>query len=84
MNPERVVIGAGQSMMIAAKVNDGSACGSFTFRSLNPEIADITANGWMSGYQEGECEIEVTAYNGVTSRSKVIVKSRADEDHRSL
>ena len=75
LNPERVVIGAGQSMMIAAKVNDGSACGSFTFKSLNPEIADITANGWMSGYREGECEIEVTAYNGVTSKSTVIVKA---------
>ena len=72
---ESIVLGVGQNLPLNATVNAESVCHSFTYESLNPEIATVNANGQLTGISEGACEIEVSAYNGATGRCAVTVKN---------
>ena len=71
---ESMTIGVGQNRVLSANVNAESACSSYTFKSLNPEIASVSEFGVITGKSEGICEIEVAAYNGVTARCTVTAK----------
>ena len=68
-----ITLGVGQSAAVGARVNSGSACNAFTYKSMNSSVARVSG-GWITGVSTGETEIEVTTYNGVSARCRVTVK----------
>lgn len=65
---------AGETVTVKAKVNDGASCGKYTFKSSNPAVADVSADGVVTGKGRGSATIEVSTYNGKKSSCKVSVQ----------
>ncbi len=65
---------AGETVKIKTKVNDGASCSGYTFKSSNPAVAEVSADGVVTGKGRGSATIEVSTYNGKKSSCKVSVQ----------
>ncbi len=65
---------AGETVKLKAEVNDGAYCGGYTYKSSNPAVAEVTADGVIKGKGRGSTSIEVSTYNGKKSSCKVSVQ----------
>ena len=72
--PKKKNIKKGKTYQLKPKVNKGSHCEKYKYKSDNKKIAKVTSTGLVKARKKGKAVITVTAYNGVKSTIVINVK----------
>ena len=72
LDADSLILGRGDSWRLTGSLNEGSA-GAIAFTSSHPEIATVDFDGLIHALSEGETEITVSTYNGITASCALTV-----------
>ncbi len=72
--PQKKKIKKGSTYQLNPKVNKGSCCTTYTYKSSNKKVAKVSKTGLITAKKKGTATITVTAYNGVSATITVTVK----------
>ncbi|WP_029322873.1 Ig-like domain-containing protein [Butyrivibrio sp. AE3004] len=72
--PKKKTLKKGATYQLNPKVNKGSHCDKYKFKSLNKKIAKVSSTGLVTARKKGMATIMVTSYNGVSSTITIKVK----------
>ena len=64
----------GSTYQLKPKVNSGSRCSKYTYKSKNKKIASVSKTGLIKAKKRGVTTITVKSYNGVTATITIKVK----------
>ena len=73
-----LTLGVGESYSLSAKIPDGTACATRTFRTSNPSVVKMTKTNWTGSFtalKTGTVWVTVRTYNGKESSCKITVKN---------
>ena len=73
VTPAKLDISVGATETVAAAVARGTASGTFSFSSSNPEVASVSADGTVTGVAPGSAVIYAKAFNGKQGKCAVTV-----------
>lgn len=73
LDNKAVKMGAGETLTLSPKCTNGSTDFPVTYSSTNEKVATVDENGNIKALSDGECDIYLKAYNGLSEKCTVSV-----------